>query len=151
MNKYFWLNMFHVNIKLMTHYFYYIAYMRAKKKQAYHILKNRKLTASVSAKFIVTWYSYFWKICIHNCDQNSNLIIHKGNLTLSFDFSSDLNFFMQLHYFAEWNLRYTSSIQGVSKVFRHLKWAVCGELVHLNFFEEIPNEKKYQSHIIWKF
>ena len=25
-------------------------------------------------------------------------------------------------------------VQGVSKVFRHLKWAVCGELVHLRFF-----------------
>ena len=25
-------------------------------------------------------------------------------------------------------------LQGVSKVFRHLKWAVCGELVHLKIF-----------------
>ena len=26
------------------------------------------------------------------------------------------------------------TLQGVSKVFRHLKLAVCGELVHLKFF-----------------
>ena len=29
----------------------------------------------------------------------------------------------------DWNV-----LQGVSKVFRHLKWAVCGELVHLKIF-----------------
>ena len=43
------------------------------------------------------------------------------------------------------------NIQGVSKVFRHLKWAVCGELVHLDFFWGNTKWKKYHPHIIWKF
>ena len=30
--------------------------------------------------------------------------------------------------------RNDSTLQGVPKVFRHLKWAVCGELVHLKIF-----------------
>ena len=35
--------------------------------------------------------------------------------------------------------RNDSTLQGVPKVFRHLKWAVCGELVHLKKFM-----RKYQ-------
>ena len=34
------------------------------------------------------------------------------------------------------------TLQGVSKVFRHLKLAVCGELVHINIFL-----RKYQMKV----
>ena len=69
----------------------------------------------------------FWLI---GSEMSNDIIISES----TFFFSHTYIHFFNVHKYLK-----DQTIQGVSKVFRHLKWAVIGELVHLRFFL-----KKYQ-------